>query len=267
MTADSFDPVGIYFGTRSGQLFGSRDEGRTVRLFDGKDDRRMATVIPFPGYQGNVSIAIGDIDGNGILDLIVGAGKDHAPEVVAAGVRMSKGPFGAELARFQPFVAGMRGGVSVAASQIDGTTLDNIIVGSGHGIPSEVKVYASKLPTSTGAAPAVFSTFKPYPNDTSGVSLSAGIVDFSTGRNSIVTAPGLGSVAQVEVFTFPLLTLIAQGGHAGMQMGAVDQPTKSASFLPFGEQYKGGVSLGTGWLDRLVALNVSSSANLQILAH
>jgi serine/threonine protein kinase len=29
MTADSFDPVGIYFGTRSGQLFGSRDEGKT----------------------------------------------------------------------------------------------------------------------------------------------------------------------------------------------------------------------------------------------
>ena len=29
MTADSFDPMGIYFGTRSGQLFGSRDEGRT----------------------------------------------------------------------------------------------------------------------------------------------------------------------------------------------------------------------------------------------
>ncbi len=29
ITADVFDPVGIYFGTRSGQLFGSRDEGRT----------------------------------------------------------------------------------------------------------------------------------------------------------------------------------------------------------------------------------------------
>lgn len=29
MTADACDPVGIYFGTRSGQLFGSRDEGRT----------------------------------------------------------------------------------------------------------------------------------------------------------------------------------------------------------------------------------------------
>ena len=29
MTVDSFDPAGIYFGTRSGQLFGSRDEGKT----------------------------------------------------------------------------------------------------------------------------------------------------------------------------------------------------------------------------------------------
>ena len=29
MTADSLDPVGIYFGTRSGQLYGSVDEGKT----------------------------------------------------------------------------------------------------------------------------------------------------------------------------------------------------------------------------------------------
>jgi serine/threonine protein kinase len=29
MTADCLDPMGIYFGTRSGQLFGSRDEGKT----------------------------------------------------------------------------------------------------------------------------------------------------------------------------------------------------------------------------------------------
>ncbi len=28
MTADAFDPAGIYFGTRSGQIFGSLDEGR-----------------------------------------------------------------------------------------------------------------------------------------------------------------------------------------------------------------------------------------------
>ena len=36
ITADAFDPVGIYFGTRSGQLFGSRDEGRTwLKILEG----------------------------------------------------------------------------------------------------------------------------------------------------------------------------------------------------------------------------------------
>ena len=29
MIADSLEPTGIYFGTRSGQLFGSSDEGKT----------------------------------------------------------------------------------------------------------------------------------------------------------------------------------------------------------------------------------------------
>lgn len=36
MTIDSFDPVGIYFGTRSGKLFSSNDEGRTwQKILDG----------------------------------------------------------------------------------------------------------------------------------------------------------------------------------------------------------------------------------------
>ena len=36
MTADALKPAGIYFGTRNGQLFGSRDEGKTWRrILDG----------------------------------------------------------------------------------------------------------------------------------------------------------------------------------------------------------------------------------------
>lgn len=36
MTTDTSEPLGIYFGTRSGQLFGSRDEGRTwQKIVDG----------------------------------------------------------------------------------------------------------------------------------------------------------------------------------------------------------------------------------------
>ena len=93
-----------------------------------------------------------------------------------------KVPSRPELARFRPFAAEARGGISVAAAQIDGTSADNIIVGSGPGIPSEVRVYSSKLPSSPGTAPALFATFSPYAGDRSGVSLATGFVDFATGR-------------------------------------------------------------------------------------
>jgi len=32
MSTDSLDPAGIYFGTRSGKLYGSRDEGKTWKM-------------------------------------------------------------------------------------------------------------------------------------------------------------------------------------------------------------------------------------------
>ena len=155
---------------------------------------------------------MGDVDDDGVYDLIVGAGKDHAPEVVvySGKARNGKNAFATELARFRPFAAEARGGISVAAAQIDGTSADNIIVGSGPGIPSEVRVYSSKLPSSPGTAPALFATFSPYAGDRSGVSLATGFVDFATGRYSIVTAPGPGAPAEVKVFAFSLLKPIKQ---------------------------------------------------------
>ena len=32
MAVDALDPAGVYFGTRSGKLYGSRDEGRSWEL-------------------------------------------------------------------------------------------------------------------------------------------------------------------------------------------------------------------------------------------
>src|SRR6185295_9991062 len=148
----------------------------------------------------------------------------HAPDVVAyAGkAKDGKGAFQTEVARFQAFAPEARGGISVAIAQIDGSTADNIIVGSAPGMPSEVKVYRSALPSSPGAPPPLFSTFSPYGDDRTGVSLATGFVDFSTGRNSIVTAPGAGRAAEVRVFAFPLLRPIGSG--AGAPAGSNTEP-------------------------------------------
>ena len=234
---------------------GSSGKTAEVRVYDGDGDNLIASVTPFPGYEGVPTVAMGDVNGDGVYDLVVGAGPGHAPEVVVYSGKPGggNGAFETELTRFEAFASDARGGVSVTAAQIDGTTADNIIVGSGPGIPSEVKVFASIPSLRPGMAPKMLSSFNPYAEDTSGVTLASGFVDFSTGRNSIITAPGPGQPAEVKVFNYSLLTPV------GIRVNGVTEalalcidgdglPTMAASFMPFGKDYRGGVSLASGWL-------------------
>jgi FtsP/CotA-like multicopper oxidase with cupredoxin domain len=218
-----------------------------VRIYDGNGDRLITTVTPFPDFYGVPSVAMGETQGNGILDLIVGTGKGHKPEVV---VYSGKNDYRTTVARFAPFSARELGGISVAAAQIDGTAADNIIVGSGAGAGDRIKVYGSKMPA-LGKPPALFTQFAPFGNDNSGVSVAAGMVDVMSGRYSIVAAPGPGSRTVVKVFRFWLLKPIpgfpdqvdAEHVHQDSQ-----GPVTTATFAPFGNDYRGGVSLGIGWV-------------------
>ena len=232
---------------------GSPGRSAEVNVYDGNGDRRIATVMPFPGFEGALSVAMGDVNDDNVLDLIVGAGETYAPMVVAYSGKATggKAAFETQLASFAAFDMNARGGVSVTAAQIDGTTADNIIVGSGPGMHSEVRVFGTELPASLGTAPAVFSSFNPYANDRSGVSVAAGFVDFATGRNSIITAPGPGTPTQVKVFAFslmkPLAALPVEVAAKNQCPGPKDAAV-TAAFMPFGIGYSGGVSLATGWV-------------------
>jgi FtsP/CotA-like multicopper oxidase with cupredoxin domain len=232
---------------------GAKGQAATVKVLDGNGDKLIATVTPFPDYEGTPNATIGDVDDDGVYDLVVGGGQGHAPEVVAYSGKAvdGKGPFETELARFEAFDSSAQGGVSVAAAQIDGSSADSIVVGSGPGLLSEVKVYRAKLPA-PGKAPELFSTFNPYLDDRNGVSVATGFVDFTTGRYSIVTAAGPGSIAQVKVFNFSLMKPIDK---ARKKLEGADQcepgenkPAVTNAFMPFGMGYRGGVSLAAGWL-------------------
>jgi FtsP/CotA-like multicopper oxidase with cupredoxin domain len=245
---------------------GTAGTDATVQVYDGEGDRLVETVTPFPGYEGTPSVTMGDVDGDQVLDLVVATGPGVAPEVVAYSGSYAGDvtPFENELARFAPFDDEGTGGISVAVAGIDGTGLaGNIVVGSAAGTDSEVKVFATDLQRvmNTGEAPEVFSTFVPYQGSKAGVSVATGMVDASSGRASIVTAPGPGEPAEIKTFRYDLYTPTARssagssgsgsgttpGTHAGHDEGSGD-PQQTSAFLAFDESYVGGVSLATGWV-------------------
>jgi hypothetical protein len=164
----------------------------------------------------------------------------------------AEGRFTSELARFAPFDAGFQGGVNVAGADIDGNAMaDNIIVGSGPGIDSHVKVFSSKLPSEKDKAPDVFSSFTAYPGSKSGVSIATGMVELGSGRESIVTAPGPGDAPQIKTFRFDLYTPTARAQASGTvaeHATKPNEPTMTSNFLAYDENYTGGVSLSTGWV-------------------
>lgn len=231
---------------------GSEGVAAEVRVYDGDGDVPIATVVPFPGWDGDLSVSMGDVDGDQVLDLVAGKGPGGAPEVVVySGAAPAGGsPFDSVILGFLAFDEAFRGGVTVAATDIDGNALaDNVIVGSGPGIESTVKVYGSTLPSQLGAAPELFSTFAPYPGSTTGVGVATGLVDFVSGRNSIVTAPGAGSPAQIKTFRFDLYrpNTGAAAWCAPVNPLPVDVPLVTSDFVAF-DGYTGGVSIATGWV-------------------
>ena len=60
---------------------GSPGRSAEVNVYDGNGDRLMAKVTPFPGFEGALSVAMGDVNDDNVLDLIVGAGENYAPMV------------------------------------------------------------------------------------------------------------------------------------------------------------------------------------------
>jgi hypothetical protein len=145
------------------------------------------TLEPFGNFAGGTTAAVGDLDGDGRSETVVGAGPgagSHVQVLRHGGDTILKG--------FFAYPDGFAGGVDVAVGDVDGDGKGEIITGAGPGGGPQVRIFrASDLQPVGG----FFAYSGGYPG---GVNVSAGDVD-GDGRAEIITGSATSS-NHVRVF-------------------------------------------------------------------
>lgn len=171
---------------------GSKYETGTIGIFDA-NGAMTGSFAPFgKKYHDELNVASGDVDGDGIDDIIVGAGTNSQNARVAVfHADGSKIP-GAD------FIAlNTSNGAKVAAADCDGDGISEIIVGSGPGSRNaglvRVFKYDNGVMSDTGVYVSLFTT--KY-----GVNIASGDID-GDGMDEIIVSPGpdpsAGAIAKI----------------------------------------------------------------------
>lgn len=169
-------------------------------------------ILPFGPYEIGINIAMGNFDSSPDIETVVGAGSKGGPHVKIYKDTVFTGQ------QFFAYNQAFTGGVDVAAGDVDGDGIDEIITGAGPGGGPHVQVFK--------ADGTVVSSFFAYDaRFAGGVRVAAGDVD-GDGNAEIITGPGAGGGPNVKVFK-------ADGRIIG-------------SYFPFNPQFRGGVDVAVG---------------------
>ena len=223
------------------------------------EDVLVKTLTPFAeeGFTGSLSVAMGDIDGDTIWDLIVGAGPGLRSYVK---IYSGASGFTTLIHFFQAFEdSSYLGGISVAAGNINGNSrgYDNLVVGSGEGMINEVLVFdfekritLSNVDFQAINVPMLASRFNPYSvKYNGGVNVAVGIVDFNSGRPEILVAPASYDAkmgALVRSYLFDLLFPIGTKLPPARERLNLTAPMVAFEFQAFPKDYRGGVAIASG---------------------
>ena len=191
------------------------DGGPIVHVYSAFDNRNVANFPAYePTFRGGVLVAVGDVTGDGIPDIVTGTGNGGGPLV-----KVFDGRTYAEISSFYAYESTFRGGVLVATGDIDGDGRDEIITGTGIGGGPVVKVFDA-------LTHFTIRSFAAYDiNSRGGVFVAAANVS-GDARDEIITGAGAGGGPHVKVFS---------------PNGALTQ-----SFFAYDSSFLGGVPVSAG---------------------
>ena len=170
--------------------------GPHVQVFSGQNYSNIASFFAYnPAFTGGISVASGDVNGDGYSDVVVGAGPGGGPHVLAvSGFQLSQGTQ-VVLASFFAFDPGINRGVFVGAGDYNGDIVGDIVVAAGPGGGPHVKVF-------NGSGTSLIDTFFAYDiNFAGGLSVAMADID-NDGLAEIVTAPYTNGGPEVKVFRY-----------------------------------------------------------------
>lgn len=163
----------------------------TLRRTLGEGDRNgVRRLYPdgiraYADFRGGTRIAQGDVDGNGVNEIITGAGPGGGPLVRVFRID------GTEITGFYAYDPSFPGGVDVATGDVDLDGRDEIITGPGPGGGPHVRIFRHD-----GTEIGGFMAYGSFPG---GVNVAAGDVDLD-GKAEIITGPGPGGGPHVQAF-------------------------------------------------------------------
>ncbi|HVE94456.1 MAG TPA: Calx-beta domain-containing protein [Acidimicrobiales bacterium] len=185
--------------------------------------------------NGGVRVARGDIDGDGVDEIIAGAGPGGEPLVGVYPADASGNPTKNFKAVFLAYAPGFGGGVSVAAADLDGDGIDEIITGAGPGGGPHVRVFGIDSDDQGNIEILETDGFYGAPAEfRGGVNVAAASLD-ADNKAEIVTAHASDGAPVVRTYRFDPNT---------EALSEFDQ-----AFLAYDPNFTGGLNIAAGHLD------------------
>jgi hypothetical protein len=224
-------PLAIDVQRASVIVAGDSDGSSTVVVYNAATRDEIARFNAFPpDFKGGVRVAVGDVNGDGVADIVVGVGNGRAPTVkVVDGTKLNLVDANGMISKsallfgFNAFADTYTGGIHVAAADLNQDGRADIVTGRATG-QSRVRVFDGQ----TGNQSANFLAFNP--NFDGGVRVAA-VGQVGGHHAQVIVGQGSGG-GRVKVVDATLMGSV-QGN------GVINDSALLASFLPYANNTQG----------------------------